>query len=93
MPINLAYIRKYKIILNIPYEKNRGNACALVCYTITARYFFPDSSFEQIAKISDWQSGFVIWPYKFWLWIMDKGINITDFDLIDAEAWANKGYK
>jgi hypothetical protein len=78
-------------MLKIPYEKNPGNACALACYTMTARYFFPESSFEQIAKISGWKPGFVIWPYKFWLWILDKGIKITDFDLIDAEAWANDG--
>jgi hypothetical protein len=78
-------------MLNIPYEKNQGNACALACYTMTARYFFTESSFEQIAKISDWKPGFVIWPYKFWLWLLDKGIKITDFDLIDAEAWANDG--
>ena len=78
-------------MLNIPYEKNRGNTCALSCYTMTARYFFPETTFEQLAEISDWQKGYVIWGFKFWLWIMDKGIKITEYDLIDLEKWSNNG--
>lgn len=78
-------------MLDIPYEKNHEKACALACYTMTARYFFPESTFEKIAKISDWYPEYVIWAFKFWLWIMDKGIKITNYDLIDLEAWANKG--
>lgn len=78
-------------MLNIPYVANPGNACALACYTMTAKYFFPETTFEQVAKISDWKPGYIIWPFKFWLWIMDKGIKITDYDLIDLERWASEG--
>lgn len=80
-------------MLNIPYEKNPGNACALACYTMTARYFFPQVTFKQIAKISDWSPGYVIWGFKFWLWIMEKGIKITEYDLIDLAIWADGGIK
>ena len=78
-------------MLNIPYISNPGKACALACYTMTAKYFFPETTFEQIAKISDWEPGYVIWPFKFWLWIMDKGIKVTDYDLIDLQKWADEG--
>ncbi len=78
-------------MLDIPFEKNRGKACALSCYTMTARYFFPEVTFEEMAKISDWKKGYVIWGFKFWLWIMDKGIKITEYDLIDLEKWAEEG--
>ena len=80
-------------MLNIPYEKNRGSTCALSCYTMTARYFFPEVTFEQIAEISDWHKGYVIWGFRFWLWIMDKGIKITEYDLTNLEKWADKGFE
>lgn len=75
----------------IPYVSNPGNACALACYTMTAKYFFPETTFNEVAKISDWEPGYVIWPFKFWLWIMDQGIKIVDYDLIDYERWVNEG--
>ncbi len=78
-------------MLNIPFEENRGNACALSCYTMTARYFFPEITFEQVAKISDWRKDYLVWGFKFWLWIMDRGIKIINYDLIDLESWAEKG--
>ena len=78
-------------MLNIPYEKNRGSTCALSCYTMTAKYFFPEVTFEQLAKISDWKKGYVIWGFKFWLWIMNRGIKITEYDLINLEKWAKSG--
>ena len=78
-------------MLNIPYISNPGKACALACYTMTAKYFFPEITFEQIAKISNWEPGYVIWPFKFWLWIMDKGIKVVDYDLIDLSKWADEG--
>jgi len=78
-------------MLNIPYISNPGKACALACYTMTSKYFFPETTFEQVAKISDWEPGYVIWPFKFWLWIMDKGIKVVDYDLIDLQKWADEG--
>ncbi|HUW21688.1 MAG TPA: hypothetical protein VMW41_03370 [Candidatus Bathyarchaeia archaeon] len=67
------------------------NACALACYSMTAKYFFSETTFDQILKISDWSPNYVAWPFKFWKWIMDQGIKITDFDLIDYKRWLNKG--
>lgn len=78
-------------MLEIPFVKNPGKACALACYTMTAKYFFPKTTFEEVAKISDWEPGYVVWAFKFWLWIMDKGIKVTDYDLIDYEKWVNNG--
>lgn len=77
-------------MLDIPYESNPGKACALACYAMTARHFFPDVTFEQIVKISDWHHGYVVWAFKFWLWAMNNGIKITEYDLIDYKSWVEK---
>lgn len=78
-------------MLNVPYVKSSENACALACYTMTSKYFFPKTTFEEIAKVSDWEPGFVAWSYKFDLWIMNKGIKIEKYDLIDLEKWTKEG--
>lgn len=78
-------------MIKIPYVSSPFNACALACYTMTAKYYFPETTFEQIAKISDWSPDYVVWPFNFWLWIMNKGIKITDYDIIDYSGWAKKG--
>lgn len=78
-------------MLDIPYFKNPGKACALACYAMTANYFFSGTTFEEIARISDWTPGYIIWPFKFWLWIMDQGVKVTDYDLINLEEWAQAG--
>ncbi|HVZ67165.1 MAG TPA: cysteine peptidase family C39 domain-containing protein [Patescibacteria group bacterium] len=79
-------------MLKIPYIKQPDdNSCALACYTMVAKYFFPEVSLEEIAKISDWEEGYVVWAFKFWLWIMGRGIKITDYDLLDAKTWARDG--
>lgn len=77
--------------IKIPFVQNPGNACALACYTMTAKYFFPETTFEEIAEISDWQPGYIVWAFKFWLWIMDKGIKIEDFDPLNLRLWADEG--
>lgn len=61
------------------------------CYTMTARYFFPEVNFDRIAEISDWHPGYVVWGFKFWLWMMGKGIKITEYDLLDLSLWAEQG--
>lgn len=77
---------------NIPYIKQPDpKSCALTCYTMVAKHFFPESTFDQIAEISNWQKGYTVWAFKFWLWIMDKGIKIEEYDLLDYEAWAKDG--
>lgn len=79
-------------MLDIPFVKQPDpKSCALACSTMIAKYFFPDTSFTQVAEISSWQAGYVVWTYKFWIWLMDQGIKISEFDLIDAKAWANEG--
>lgn len=79
-------------MLNIPYISQPDHmSCALACYTMVAKYFFPETNLEEIVKISDWQKGYVVWSFKFWLWIMDKGVRVTEYDLIDSQAWANDG--
>lgn len=79
-------------MLNIPYEAQKDfNACALACYTMVARYFFPEVTAEQMTKIAGWEPGYVVWSFKFWLWLADKGIRIEDYDIMDCEAWASNG--
>lgn len=79
-------------MLDIPYIKQPDpNSCALASYTMVGKYFFPEVTFDQLAKLSDWQRGYVIWAFKFWLWIMDKGIKITEYDILDYESWAKNG--
>lgn len=95
------YSKFYPEIYNVIYDLNMQNipyipqpdsmSCALACYTMVAKYFFPEMTLEDVAKISNWQKGYVVWAYKFWLWIMDQGIKITEYDLIDSETWANEG--
>lgn len=79
-------------MLKAPYIKQPDPmSCALACYAMVAKHFFPQISFSEIAKISDWKPEYVIWSFKFWLWIMDKGITIEEYDVIDYKAWANEG--
>lgn len=80
-------------MLEIPYVKAPKNACALACYTMVAKYFFPETTFDKIAKISEWEEGYVVWAFKFWSWIMGKGIKVEDYDLISLQAWADAGIK
>jgi len=81
-------------MLNIPYVKSPDeNACALASYTMVAKYFFPATTLEEVAKVSNWEPGYVVWAFKFWLWIMDKGVKVTEYDLVDYRAWADKGIK
>ena len=79
-------------MLKIPYVKQPDhNSCALASYTMVAKHFFPKVTFDQLARVSDWQKGYVIWAFKFWLWIMNKGIKVTEYDTLDYESWANQG--
>ncbi|MCR4329933.1 MAG: hypothetical protein NUV65_05310 [Candidatus Roizmanbacteria bacterium] len=78
-------------LLKIPYVSAPENGCALACYTMIAKYFFPETTFEQIAAISQWKKSYVVWGFSFWLWLMNKNISVTDYDLIDYESWSKKG--
>ncbi|MCR4324487.1 MAG: cysteine peptidase family C39 domain-containing protein [Candidatus Curtissbacteria bacterium] len=79
-------------MIDMPYVKQPDpKSCALACYTMVAKYFFPEITFEQIAEISNWQKGYVVWAFKFWLWIMDKGVHVNEYDTLDYEAWAKNG--
>ncbi len=79
-------------MLEIPYVKAPDeSACALACYTMVAKYFFPEITFEEIAKISNWEKGYVVWAFRFWEWIMNKGIKIEDYDSMSLHAWVDEG--
>jgi hypothetical protein len=78
-------------MLDIPYISAPRNACALACYTMVAKYFFPEVTFKRIATIANWQEGYVVWGFKFWLWIMDRGIKVKNYDDIALLNWANQG--
>jgi hypothetical protein len=77
--------------LEIPYEGNPGKACALSCCTMIARYFFKEETFEHVARVSRWKKDYVVWEFPFWNWILSEGIAITNYDLIDYDAWAKEG--
>ena len=78
---------------DVPYHDNPGNACALACYTMIAQYLLPeaDIAFKQLAKIGNWHEGYVVWEFPIWKWLMDRGICITDYDVIDYGAWVKDG--
>ena len=77
----------------VPYEGNRGNSCALSCYTMVARYLLPelDITFEQLAEIADYREGYVVWGFRVWKWMMDRGTHITNYDVIDYDGWVKRG--
>lgn len=77
----------------VPYHNNPGNACALACYTMVAQYLLPDKgvTFEQLGKIANWRKGYVVWEFPVWKWLMDRGIAISDYDVIDYALWAKEG--
>jgi len=79
----------------VPYHDNPGSACALACYTMVAQYLLPNLgiTFEQLGKIAGWEKGYAVWPFPVWEWLMDKGVKIVDYDVIDYKLWANKGYE
>lgn len=80
-------------IKNVPYYGNPGNACALACYTMIAQYLLPNAAitFEQLGRIGDWHKDYVIWEFPIWKWLMNQGICITDYDVIDYRAWVAEG--
>lgn len=79
-------------MLNIPFVKSPyENACALASYTMVAKHFFPSTTLEEVSKISNWEPGYVVWAFQFWLWLLNKGITITEYDRIDYKAWAERG--
>ncbi len=43
-------------------------------------------------SIVRWKEGFVVWAFPFWRWLMDRGIEIVDFDTVDYNSWANEGF-
>jgi|GEM_PF-1236181 len=77
----------------VPYHGNPGNACALACYTTIAQYLLPDAdiTFEQLGKIAEWRKNYIVWEFPVWKWLMDHGVHITDYDVIDYQAWLEQG--
>lgn len=75
----------------LPYVGSPENACALACYSMVAQYFFPEVTFADVARVSRWREGYVVWEMPFWNWIMEKGVTVTAYDQIDLEAWGREG--
>jgi len=66
-------------------------ACALACYAMSGSYFVKDSTLDKVAKLSKWQKGKLVWPYRFWLYLTRHGVSVTDYDLIDIYVWIEQG--
>lgn len=67
------------------------NWCALSCYTMVAKYFFPETTESELVQLTQAQQEYIVWAFPFWKWIMDKGIKITEYDPLDYRAWAEEG--
>ncbi len=78
-------------MLDIPYIQAPENACALACYTMVPKHYFPEMTFEEMGEICEWTPGYVVWPFKFWQWMLARGFTIVDYDAIGYEAWAREG--
>lgn len=87
------FVWYHTFMKQVPYHNNPGNACALACYTMIAQYLLPDANvtFEQFGKIANWRKNYVVWEFSIWKWLMDKGVYITDYDIIDYAAWSREG--
>lgn len=68
-----------------------ANACALACYQMTARSFFLDVDTGELARITGWKPNYIVWGFPFWLWMMERGVRIHEYDTIDYVAWADHG--
>ncbi len=78
--------------MKIPYvQQPDSNSCALASNAMVAKYFFSESTLEEVARNSNWDPGYIFWSFQFWLWMMDKGIKIEDYDTIDYSKWAEEG--
>lgn len=78
--------------IDIPYVASLDDySCALACHAMVANYFVPGTAIEDVARMVDWQKGYAVWAFRFWKWLIEHGVHITDYDLIDYEAWARDG--
>ena len=79
--------------VDVPYHGNPGNACALACYTMVAQHLLPNEgiTYEALAEVAGWKPGYVVWPAPVWAWLLERGVSIIDYDVIDYEAWATEG--
>lgn len=79
-------------MLEIPYIQPPDDySCALASHAMVAQYLGLGVTMEEVATIVDWHPGKAVWAFKFWEWLLNRGIKITDYDLIDYEAWALRG--
>lgn len=58
---------------------------------MVAQYFFPEVTFAEVARVSRWQPGYVVWEMPFWNWIIERGISVTTYETSDLRAWAEEG--
>ncbi|MBI1857159.1 hypothetical protein HY003_00020 [Candidatus Saccharibacteria bacterium] len=73
----------------VPYHGNPGNACALACYTMVGQYLLPKEhiTFEKFGEMADWRKGYVVWAFSIWEWMMEQGVHIDEYDIVDANLW------
>jgi len=77
----------------VPYIKSPSeNACALACHLMVAKTFFPETTLDDLKSILRWKEGYVVWAFPFWSWLLDRGIEITDYDSIPYDTWLAKGF-
>jgi len=77
---------------DIPYHQSPAkNACAFACYLMTGQAMFPDMTPEQMKSMTGWEEGYVLWGMKYWLWLMDQGVRVTNIDTWDYDAVAQDG--
>jgi len=62
---------------------------------MAAMYLWPEKNltYDEVAKYANWHKGFVVWGFPVWRWMMDQGAYITDYDVINYEAWTLQGVK
>lgn len=78
-------------MLEIKYQKQKPNNCALACYQMVSSYFFPKIKPDAIEKLTRAESGYIVWAFPFWLWMTKQDIQITEYDVLDYKAWAENG--
>jgi hypothetical protein len=79
---------------NVPYfQSPHKNACALACHFMVAKTFFPETSIDELKSLLRWQDGKVVWAFPFWLWLIEKGLTVLDYDTVPYEAWAKGGFR
>ena len=60
---------------------------------MVAQHLLPHANitFELLSEVANWRKGYVVWEFPVWKWLMDRGVCIADYDIIDYDAWSKEG--